>query len=82
LKHALFYLDVDVADRGADYTPSRNRTLISGKDSPAFARKYFADECTALFNLPQGSHVLTAKQNPEFLTRTSTITHIIVYEKD
>lgn len=81
LKYAQFYLDVNVTgEPGPDYVPSNNRVLIHGKDSKTFARRYFVDECTLLFNLPTGKHVLSVKPNPDFLSHTTTVTHVITFK--
>jgi hypothetical protein len=81
LRYAQFFLDVNAKDIGPNYKPSSSRKAIVGKDSATLARKYIGDECTSLSKLPEGTHVLTVKANPDFLSHASTLTHVITWEQ-
>ena len=93
LKYAEFFLDLNVnitnvtaaaaasASAGAavsvPYYPSNNRTQLIRKTN----RQYLGDECTSLFNLPLGTHVLAVRSGATATGahHTNGITHLVVY---
>jgi hypothetical protein len=71
MKRALFYLDANISNPAASYTPSDRVQLIT-------TRKYVNDECTVLTSLPRGDHVLTIKTKPD--GGSAFFSHLIMYE--
>lgn len=88
LKHALFLVDPNVTLSLNDpstfspialegvavvpYTPSAQRKAVG-------RRKYAGDECTQLFEVPNGDSVLTIRTDPEHPTHTSSLSHIVIF---
>lgn len=94
LRHALFLLDKDISispetgamfrkscnvggsctdeKLGDSYVPTADRTLLE-------TRKYMADECTQVWNVPPGEHVLTIRTDPDHPAHTSSFSHIIIF---
>lgn len=83
LKHALFLVDggvtVPFRDKtdpvygtAEEYSPSDKRVLVS-------RRRYVQDECTQLFDIPNGDSVLTIRTDPEHPQHTSSLSHVIIF---
>lgn len=83
LKHALFFVDGNMTvpfrektdplrETAEEYTPSDKRVQIT-------RRRYVQDECTQLFDIPNGDSVLTIRTDPEHPQHTSSLSHIIIF---
>ena len=83
LNHAIFMVDPNasvpllpkdspVRWTAEEYSPTAKRVAVS-------RRKYVQDECTQLFDLPNGDSVLTIQTDPKHPTHTSSLSHIVIY---
>ncbi len=83
LKHALFFVDPNMTvpalpkdspliGTAAEYAPSPRRV-------PVARRKYVQDECTQLYEIPNGDSVLTIQTDPNHPAHTSSLSHIVIF---
>lgn len=93
LKHAHFYLDPNInvssareftqkqCDAGGVcksialgnvYKPTANRYQLT-------TRKFVGDECTSVYDVPPGEHVLTISTDPNHPDHTSSFSHVVIF---
>jgi hypothetical protein len=74
-KYANFLLDLHVkADRLANYKPSDPDTRVQWQH-----KKYIGDECKKLYDIPQGTHVLTVRVLDNEKSHKIGISHVIMW---